>query len=212
MTLSLATPVAYAQDNEGDATPAGEVDPNVAEHDDAEHGEDVHASHAGGSPDPLEVDTDLALWTLAVFLGLAFVLKQVAWGPIIEGLQAREDKISGDLAAAAAKHEEAKNLLDAHAKQLAGAADEVRGLLEEARRDAEATKADILAEAKAAADSERNRVVRDIDQARDSAVRQLAEQSAGLAIDLAGKVVKQDITPDRRNEIVREALGRFSSN
>jgi F-type H+-transporting ATPase subunit b len=128
----------------------------------------------------------------------------------MEALKARESGIAANLAEADAKHAEARRLLDEHRVTLAGAADQVRAMLDEARRDAEATKASIVEEAKAASEAERSRVIRDIEQARDSAVRQLAERSAGLAIDLAAKVVKQDLTPQRQSEIVREALSRFA--
>jgi len=163
-----------------------------------------------GSPDPLSMDPDLAIWTLLIFLAMLAILRAVAWGPIMEGLKAREAGIAANLKAADDKHVEAKRLLDEYRATLAGAADQVRGMLDEARRDAETTKASIVAEAKAATDAERARSVRDIEQARDSAVRQLAEQSAGLAIDLAAKVVKQELTPQRQSEIVREALTRFA--
>lgn len=180
----------------------------------SDHGSDAHGddSHAASGPDPLAFDPDLALWTLVVFAALLMVLKTAAWGPIMRGLEAREESIVGNLDAASAKHDEAKALLAEHEKKLAGAADEVRVLLEEARRDAEHTKEDIVAEAKAAADAERERAVRDIDQARDVVVRQLAEQTAGLAVDLASKVVRQDITPARQGEIVDEALNRFAGS
>lgn len=171
------------------------------------------ADHSGGeAPDPLATDPDLALWTAAVFFITLAVLYAVAWGPIRDGLAARESNITGEIDAAAAKHEEAKALLAQHEAKLASAADEVRELLEEARRDAETTKGQIVAEAQAAAEAERKRAMLDIEQARDSAVKHLAEQSANMAFDLAAKVVRQDISADRQSEIVREALGRMASN
>jgi F-type H+-transporting ATPase subunit b len=170
------------------------------------------AAEKGAAPDPLATDPDLAIWTLLIFLAMLAILRAFAWGPIMEALKARESGIAANLAEADAKHAEAKRLLDEHRVTLAGAAEQVRAMLDEARRDAEATKASIVEEAKAASEAERARVVRDIEQARDSAVRQLAERSAGLAIDLAAKVVKQDLTPQRQSEIVREALTRFAPN
>lgn len=173
----------------------------------AEHGA---AGHGGSSPDPLATDPDLALWTLGVFLLMLAILSQVAWKPIMEGLKAREENIDGAIAAAQRTHEEAKALLAEHQAKLAGAAAEVRALLDEARRDADATIAEAKAEAKAEFEAERDRAMRDIELAKDSAVRSLAERTAGLAIDLAGKVVRQEISATRQSEIVREALGRFS--
>ncbi|MEM8866147.1 MAG: hypothetical protein AAGF31_11445, partial [Planctomycetota bacterium] len=106
---------------------------------------------------------------------------------------------------------EAKALYAEHAAKVAAATDEVKAMLDEARRDAETTKATIIEEARAAADAEKQRAVREVEQARDSAIKHLAEESAHLAIDLASKVVKQDITSERQGEIVREAIGRMAA-
>jgi F-type H+-transporting ATPase subunit b len=161
---------------------------------------------------PLFFDPDLAIWTAIIFLLLLWVLKKFAWGPIVEALEAREKRVADYLAAAEAKHEEAKGLLAAHEARLASAKDEVREMLEEARRDAEATKGQIVAEAESAAKGHRDRAVRDIEQARDSAVRNLAETSANLAVDLAGKVVRQNLTGDQQAELVREAITKLASS
>ncbi len=162
-------------------------------------------------PNPLTFDPDLAIWTAVVFFVMLAVLTKFAWKPILTALKAREEGIAGDIAAALQKHEEAKRVLIEHEAKLAGAASQVREMLDEARRDAEATKNSIVAEAAAAAKSERDRGVREIEQARDAAIKHMAEHSANLAIDLAARVVRQDISPDRRTEIVREAMGRLSA-
>lgn len=189
------------------AAPAGEG----AEIADAEHAAEHGGEHAAGG-NPLIVDPDLAIYTVVVFGLLLAVLYKFAWGPIVEALDAREQTVQDHLAAAAAKHEEAKGLLAAHEARLATAKDEVREMLEEARRDAEATKAQIVAEADAAAKAHRDRAIREIDQARDGAVRQLAETSANLAVDLAGKVVRQNLSADQQAELVREATSKLASS
>ena len=45
-------------------------------------------------------DVDLAIWTLITFVVFMFVLKKLAWGPIIEGLQKRESSMFDNVAAA----------------------------------------------------------------------------------------------------------------
>jgi len=182
-----------------------------------DHGTTAGA-HGGGNvdiaepkADPLATDPDLAIWTLIIFVTLLSVLRIFAWDPIVKALAAREDGITSEIDAAAAKHEAAKALLAEHETKIAAATDEVKAMLDEARRDAEATKAQIVEEARSAADAEKKRAIREVEQARDSAIKHLAEQSANLAIDLAGKVVQQEITPQRQGEIVREAMGRLAS-
>lgn len=170
-----------------------------------------HGNATGAMTDVSALAGDLAIYTFVVFLLLLAILSRAAWPKISEALLAREKRIEGDLAAAAAKHEEAKGLLAQHEARLASAAAEVRIMLEEARRDADATKEQIIAAARAAAGQERERAVRDIDTAADHAMKRLAETSANLAVDLAGKVLQENINPAKHQELVRTALSKLNA-
>ena len=172
---------------------------------------DLLAAEGGGDPNPLGFDPDLAICTLVVFGLLLFLLNKFAWPAISSALVEREERIGNNIADAEAKHEEAKLMLAQHEAKLASAADEVRELLEEARRDAEHTKAQIIAEAKQAADQERDRAVCDVERAADSALKQLAESSANMAVDLAGKVIQQNITSEQQAQLVRDALSSLAA-
>ncbi len=186
----------------------------------AAHSPDAHgdagvhggAVSSGGDPNPLAIDIDLAIWTGVVFAVLFFVLSKFAWPSISAALEEREKRIATDIADAHAMHEESKNMLAQHEAKLATAADEVRELLDEARRDAEHTKTEIIAEAKQLAGQERDRAVRDVDLAAERAMHKLVETSANMAVDLAGQVVKQNITPDQQAALVREALAKLASS
>jgi F-type H+-transporting ATPase subunit b len=173
--------------------------------------EAAHEQAEAAGPNPLVFDPDLAVYSAIVFLLLLWVLGKYAWPPISAALDARERKIADNIESAAAKHEEAKRLLEEHETRLAAAAGEVRDLLEEARRDAEATKGRIVAEARKAADQQRDRAIREIEAAKGSAMQDLAVTSAHLAIDLARKVVRQEITADRQSQLVRDALGKLAA-
>jgi F-type H+-transporting ATPase subunit b len=162
-----------------------------------------------GASDPLSVDPDLAIWTVVVFVILLFVLRQFAFGPILEAIRRREGHIADQIAEAEKRHEQARQLLAEYEQKLAGAAKEVRELLDEARRDAEHTKQDILAEAKAGADAERSRALRDIEAAADAAVKSLAERSTELAVELAGKIVQAKLTKDDHARLIEEAMAKF---
>jgi F-type H+-transporting ATPase subunit b len=162
-------------------------------------------------PDPLQFKTDLALWTLVVFIVLFIVLKKFAWGPIAEALDKRERHIAENIEAARRRDEDARQLLAEYERKLSGAADQVRSMLDEARQDAERTKQEIVAEAKAAAQGEHQRAMRDIRTATDAAVEELSQRSADLAVDLAGKIISAKLTPDERSRLVKDSLSKFAS-
>jgi F-type H+-transporting ATPase subunit b len=164
------------------------------------------------STEPLSFDPDLAWFTLLVFVLLLIVLKKFAWGPIIAALETREKNVAEHIAQAERNHEAAKGVLADYEKKLAAAANEVRALLEEARRDAEHTKQSILAEAKAGAEAERARALRDIEAAADQAMESLAKRSADLAVDLAGKILQATLSKDDHSRLIQEALAKFPSS
>jgi F-type H+-transporting ATPase subunit b len=161
------------------------------------------------APNPLEFKTDLALWTFVIFIVLFLVLKKFAWKPISESLDRRERHIAENIAAAQRAQDDAKKMLADYERKLAGAADEVRAMLEEARRDAEGTKQQIVAEAKSAAHAEHERAMREIRTATDAAVEELSQRSADLAVALAGKIVSSKLTGEERSRLVQESLSKF---
>jgi F-type H+-transporting ATPase subunit b len=163
------------------------------------------------APNPLQFKTDLAIWTFVVFILLFLVLKKFAWSPISIALDRREQHIADNIEAARRRDEEARQLLAEYERKLAGAADQVRSMLDEARQDAERSKQEIVAEAKAAAQGEHQRTMRDIRTATDAAVEELSQRSADLAVELAGKVISAKLTPEERSKLVKDSLSKFAA-
>lgn len=160
---------------------------------------------------PAWFQTDLALWSLAVFVLLMTLLTKFAWKPIMEGLEKREHGIAEMIAATQRANEEAKSMLASYERRLGEAADEVRGMLEEARRDAEATKQAIVAEARKAADDEQARAKREIGLARDEALTTIAARAGELAVEVAGKFLRDKLSADDQSRLVRDSVASIRS-
>jgi F-type H+-transporting ATPase subunit b len=202
--------------------------PSLARASDASH--DTHGAHAGDhghGPEighnlppkttkaefesPAWFQRDLALWSLAVFVLLLALLTKFAWKPIMEGLDKRERGIAEMIAATQRSNEEAKSMLASYERRLAEAADEVRGMLEEARRDAETTKQAIVTEARKAADDEQARAKREIGLARDEALSSIAQRAGELAVDVAGKFLRDKLSADDQTRLVRDSVASIRS-
>jgi len=179
------------------------------------HGDPVdageHAGAHGATPSPISVDPDLALVTLAVFVVLLAVLWKFAWGPIAEALERREKSVADQIAAAERSHQAAQQLLAEHQAKLAGATGEIKQLLDQARRDAESMKQQVLTEAQVAASAERDRAVREIDVAKSAALHELAQRSVDTAVSLAGRIVGRQLSSQDHAELIRDALTQFPS-
>jgi F-type H+-transporting ATPase subunit b len=153
---------------------------------------------------------DLTIWTAVVFLVVLAILYKFAWGPICEGLEKRESEIAGQIAEAQRKNEEARQLLVEYEKKLAAARDEVRGLIEQGRRDAEKVGQQLLDKAREESGIERQRAVAQIESATLAALKELAERSATLAVELAGKIVGARLQAADHSRLIEQAVSEFS--
>jgi F-type H+-transporting ATPase subunit b len=209
LTLAAIGPVALASA----AEPSAGARPSTVTA--AEAAEKEKEAEHVGLPEEIqgvaEWHTDLAIWSFVVFLILLAILTKFAWKPIVAGLEKREQGIEENIAAAHRANDEAKVMLGEYEKKLAGAADQVRQMLDGARRDAEQTKLEIVAEAKGAAQLEQQRGVREVRTAVDQALKELSEKSTNLAVDLAGKIVRSKLNPADHSRLVQEAIAEFGA-
>lgn len=160
---------------------------------------------------PAWFQTDLAVWSFAVFLALLALLTKFAWKPIMQGLEKREDGIARQIAETKASNEEAKRMLASYERRLSEASEEVRGMLEEARRDADTTRQSIVAEARKAAEEELARATREIQLAKDDALSQIAEKAGHLAVEVAGKFLRDKLGHDDQARLVRDSVASLSN-
>ena len=217
MICGAATSLAQQPNAEVNSDADVSLDPPAADAEQEGMHTDEHADHAHeahiGAPEtvagPDEIKGDLAVWTFVVFLLLLGILWRFAWGPIVAGLEKREHRIAENIAAAERSNAEAKRLLGDYERKLAASQDEVRAIIDEARRDAEHTQQEILAKARLDAQAERDRSLREIETARDQALKDLGERSANLAVDLAGKIVRAQLNPADHTRLIEEAMARF---
>jgi F-type H+-transporting ATPase subunit b len=169
------------------------------------------AAEEGGEPDPTKASPDLAVWTLVVFVILLAVLWRFAWGPISQGLSRREQRIADQITQAEQANQHARDLLAQYEKKLVDSQNEVRAILEQARRDAEQVGRKMLDSARADAEQERQRALRDIDTATAGALKELAERSAALAVELAGRIVQQQLDARGHARLIQQAMRDFTA-
>ncbi len=181
----------------------------VDSHDDdaAGHDGDEHAE----SPGILSFDLGSAIWNLIIFLMVLGILSKFVWPGILGGLQAREDKIRGDLQSAELANAKAHSLLGEYQTKLNEAATQVQTMLADARRDAEANGQKIVAEAKSEAERQRERAVADIETAKKVAMAELAGSTADLAMNVARSVVGRELRAEDHADLIRQSLDRLPS-
>ncbi len=157
-------------------------------------------------PDILEMRFDLSVWSIVVFVLLFLVLRKFAWGPILDGLTKREQSIEGALDEAKKVREELAKQQADFQKQLAEANQQIPKLLEAARRDAEHLKEEMRTQAAADINTERQRLRREIDVAKDQALQEIWGLAANLATVISARAIRKALTPEDHRRLVDEAL------
>ncbi len=157
--------------------------------------------------------TGLFFWQLVLFVLLLFLLKKYAWGPILQSVNEREDSIREALKGAeeAEKRMAALNADNEAAKKEAML--ERDALMKEARE----TRDKIVAEAKATASQETSSMIasakEEIEIQKKAAIADIKTQVASLSIDIAEKVIKQNLSSDSsQKELVNSLLAETKLN
>jgi F-type H+-transporting ATPase subunit b len=172
-------------------------------------GAPAHGEASGGGENPIEPQPSLAIWTVVVFLGLLWVLQRFAWKPLLAALTQREEHLEHVLLETERARNESEMLLAEHRRRMLEAEDQVRALIEEGRKNAQALADEIGKKALAEAESTKHRAERDIATAKDQALAAIWERTADLAVSVAGRVLNKSLTDDDHRRLVDSAIAEL---
>jgi F-type H+-transporting ATPase subunit b len=147
------------------------------------------------------------------FLIVVFILSKFAWGPILNSLKERETSIEDALNAAKKAKDEVANMKAENEALLQEARQERDRMMKEARD----TKDAIVAEARSKAKSESDRLLamarESIQNEKMAAITELKNQVATLSIEIAEKVIRQQLANDEKQKaLVTELLKDVKMN
>jgi len=91
------------------------------------------------------------------------------------------------------------------------AQDEAREVVAQARRDANRAGEELLAKAKAEINLEKERAQRELETAKDQAVKELLDYTANLAAAVATKAVRRQLNQDDYRRLVDESLNEMAA-
>lgn len=142
----------------------------------------------------------LIFWMTLSFGIVLFILAKFAWKPILKSLHEREDTIDQALNEANQAREEMKELKFSNEELLKEAKEERDGIL----RDARKVKETIIEDSKAKANEEANRIVESakesIQNEKMAAMTDLKNQLATLSIEIAEKILKEELSEDKKQK------------
>lgn len=151
-----------------------------------------------------------AVWALGLFGIVLAVLTRFAWKPVIRALNDREKSVRETIDDANRRRSEAQELLEEYTLKLDRAGDDAARLLAKAKKQADADREKVLADAQAAAERMTEQARAEIAEAREAAVAELHEATASLAAQLAGKVIDREINADDHVRLIRQGLEQMN--
>jgi|TARA_B110001454_G_scaffold87049_1_gene83511 F-type H+-transporting ATPase subunit b len=154
----------------------------------------------------LEVHGGLLAWTVLTFVLLLVVLKKVAWGPILDALEARENEIKDALNAAEKAREEAERVSSDYEDAIRKAQAEAQQIISDAKTAGEKVKLDLEAIASVKADEIIEKAKAQIDAERVKVISEIKTVAVEISLSAAAKVIERNLDSDDNRKLVNEAL------
>lgn len=154
-----------------------------------------------------EFSIGLFFWQSMIFIGLLFLLRKYAWGPILSAVNERETSIKDALASAEAARTEMESLQSDNQRILKEARAEKEALLKEAR----STRAELINTAKEEAQAEADKILTQAQEAIQNekrvAINELREQVGSIAMDIAEKVLQKELeNKDKQVQLIDQLI------
>lgn len=159
--------------------------------------------------DILHPDVIMVILTWITFFLLLGILYKFAWKPILKALEERENLIRRSVEGADQVREELARIHETRHQMMAEAEVKARDVIEDARRAAEAASQMIQAktreEIRILTENARREIAQDTDQAR--AV--LREETARIAVELAGRLIEENLDDEKNRRLVDELIRKM---
>ena len=164
----------------------------------------ARAAEGGGSK-PL-IDLPLVLTQILGFLVLLWVLRSLAWGPLVALLEERRQRISGEFEEAERRKADAGVLKARYEQDLKGIEAQARQRILEAVTEGQRVAAEIKTQAHADAAARLARADEEIVHEREKAREVLKQQVAVLSIRTAEKILREKLDDPAQRRLVERFI------
>ena len=171
----------------------------------------AHVEEAAGGghdegPQVIDLSVPMFFWTLGTFLAMAYILKRIAWRPILEALDKRETYLRESVENAQKVEQELAAIDSQRQETIAGADEKAKDIVSRARKAGLEAERVINEKAKADATILMENAEREINAAHKKAQADLRRESVDLAITLAGKLVTENLDSDKNRELTEKLI------
>ncbi|WP_041500854.1 F0F1 ATP synthase subunit B [Companilactobacillus heilongjiangensis] len=152
------------------------------------------------------------LFILVSFIVLALLVKHFAWGPVTKMMDARSEKITGDLDYADQERSRAEKLAKEREDALKNSRAEAVEIVNKAKESGETQKKSIVSDAHSEAEELRQRAKSDAAKAREDAMSGAQNDIANLSLEIASKVISKELNADDQKSLIDSYIKELTVN
>ena len=152
------------------------------------------------------VDFWTALFTLLNFLAVFFVGKRFLWGPVTKMVQERQREIDDMYSEADTARASAKAMEEEYQGKLSDARATSEQIVRDAVSRGQAREEEIIRQANADASAMMDKAVADIALEKKKAINDAKDEIAGIAMEIAGKVVGRQLSDADQAQLVDQFI------
>jgi F-type H+-transporting ATPase subunit b len=143
---------------------------------------------------------------LIIFLVTLGILYRLAWGPVLNALEARRKRIQEGVEATERAKQELEAAEREHQATLEEARREAQAILDRIAKQAEDLRKELEAKAREQAEALIVRARAEIQQERQKAVEDLRSQVADLAVMAASRIIGESLDAKKHRELIERAI------
>ncbi len=150
------------------------------------------------------------LWTVVTFLIVLGILKWKAWGPLMEALDEREEKITSALDAASKAKEEAQKVSSDYEEMIAKAESERQDILAQAKKDADNLREKKESEADAKCNDMLDKAKKEIEAEKAKALKEIKSVAVDLSVETASKIIRKNLDSSDNRKIAEDTINSIN--
>jgi F-type H+-transporting ATPase subunit b len=169
----------------------------------------MHVPVASSGSFLISPNVGLMVWTLLLFVISMVALAKLAFPGITKALDKRQKAIEDSIDAAERTRREADDLLAEYRERLKEARAQADEIVERARKAAETHEKEAQTEASSRRQQEMEKTLREIEEAKQSALADLRREVADLTVLATERVTRKVLNEDDQRRLVQEALSEL---
>lgn len=143
------------------------------------------------------------------FLILVFILKKLAYKPLMEMLEARQTGIADSIATAERDRQAAADMKREYQAQLTAARAEAQAIVDKAMKQAEKNKEEIIEEARVEHARLLKAAQEEIVREREMALAELRAEVVGLSMAAAAKIIEKNLDAETNSKLVSDFMDKL---